>query len=113
MILTESYENGMTSITADRHVPGDSNVTSDGPGGPGNPNPLIPKGPRDLHRSRRIGLVRVVCTVCGAERDQGLTLHKPGCSIESAADEFGTPKWRRETTGPLSTRQTSRDTGWH
>jgi hypothetical protein len=112
MLLTMSEDNGMIRLTADRHVPGDSKVTDDSGSGPGNPNPLIPKGPRDLHRSRRIGMSRTVCTVCGSARDQGLTLHKPGCTVDEDAEKYGTPKWRRERTGPLSTRQTSRDAGW-
>lgn len=107
-----SDEDGLIKVSADRHVPGDSKVTNDGGTGPGNPNPLIPKGPRDLFRSRRIGLSRVVCTVCGAVRDQGLTVHKPGCDVDWDVYDFGTPKWRRETTGPLTSRQTSRDATW-
>jgi hypothetical protein len=112
MILTMSAYNGIIQVTHDRHIPGDSRVTDDGAGGPGNPNPLVPKGPRELTRSRRIGLSRTVCTVCGAIRDQGLTLHKPGCTVDDDAVKFDTPKWRRETTGPLDRNQTSRDTGW-
>lgn len=112
MILTMNADDGMLQVTADRHIPGDSNVVDDAGSGPGNPNPLIPKGPRDLARSRRIGLSRTVCTVCGATRDQGRTLHKSGCTVDAAVSEFGTPKWRRETTGPIAVNQTSKDTGW-
>ena len=112
MILTMSDDNGLISVTADRHVPGDSKVTDEGANGPGNPNPLIPKGPRDLFRSRRIGLSRTVCTVCNAVRDQGMTHHQSGCNVAEAHERFGTPKWRRETTGPIENNQTSRDTGW-
>lgn len=112
MILTMSDNDGLITLTADRHVPGDSDTVGNDATGPGNPNPLIPKGPRDLHRSRRIGLSRTVCTVCGAIKDQGLTFHKPGCNVDAAAEQFGTPKWRRETTGPIAVNQTSRDTGW-
>jgi hypothetical protein len=104
---------GMIHVSADRHVPGDSKTTDDGGNGPGNPNPLIPKGPRDLFRSRRIGLSRTVCTICGSIRDQGLTVHKPGCTADAAAEQFDTPRWRREVTGPIAKNQTSRDTGWH
>lgn len=112
MIITMSGSNGMLSVTADRHVPGDTDTTNEGGAGPGNPNPLVPKGPRDLVRSRRVGLSRTVCTVCGATRDQGRTLHKSGCNVDHVHAKFGTPKWRREVTGPMTTRQTSRDVGW-
>lgn len=112
MILTTKDDNGILNMTADRHVPGDSNVIGDEASGPGNPNPLLPKGPRDLYRSRRVGLSRTVCTVCGSTRDQYRTHHKPGCNVDELVAEFGTPKWRRETTGPMETRQTSRDKGW-
>lgn len=113
MIVTMNDDGGMLTVTADRHVPGDSDTSAEGLGGPGNPNPLVPKGPRDLTRSRRVGLSRTVCTVCGAIRDQGRTFHKSGCNVDAAHAEYGTPKWRREVTGPIETRQTSRDTGWH
>jgi hypothetical protein len=112
VILTMSADDGMIKVSADRHVPGDSKTTDDGGNGPGNPNPLVPKGPRDLFRSRRIGLSRTVCTVCGATRDQGLTVHRSGCDVDQKVVYFGTPKWRYETTGPMTTRETSRDTGW-
>jgi hypothetical protein len=107
-----SEDNGMVELSADRHVPGDSNVTDDNGSGPGNPNPLIPKGPRDLTRSRRVGLSRTVCTVCGAIKDQRRTFHKPGCNVHAAAEQFNTPRWRRERTGPIANNATSRDTGW-
>lgn len=112
MILTMTDDNGLLKVTNDRHVPGDTNTSDDGGSGPGNPNPLVPKGPRDLNRSRRIGLSRVVCTVCRSSRDQGLTLHKPGCNVDEMNERYGTPKWVREVTGPLAKNQTSRDVDW-
>jgi len=113
MILTISDNDGLLTASADRHVPRDSRTTDDGSSGPGNPNPLMPRGPRDLNRSRRIGLSRTVCTVCGAIRDQGLTLHKPGCTADELEREFDTPKWRREETDPIPKNMTSKHTGWH
>lgn len=113
MILTMSDDSGLIQVTADRHIPGDTNTVGNDANGPGNPNPLVPKGPRDLFRSRRIGLSRTVCMICGAIRDQGLTFHKPGCTAEACCDQFGTPRWRRESTGPIDRDETSRDTGWH
>lgn len=114
MILTMSDDNGLISVTADRHIPGDSNTTpDDGTNGPGNPNPLVPKGPRDLFRSRRIGLTRVVCTACRAVRDQGYCHHKSDCTIDEWSSRYGTPKWSKERTGPIPNNATSRHTGWY
>lgn len=58
-----------------------------------------PGAPRDLARSRRVGLSRTVCVDCGAVKDQGYCKHAPGCWTSD--DEGSTRRFVRETTGPL------------
>jgi hypothetical protein len=57
-----------------------------------------PGAPRDLARSRRVGLSRTVCADCRAVKDEGYCQHENWC-----LGEEGFPGgFRRETTGPLT-----------
>jgi hypothetical protein len=70
------------------------------------------RGPRDLMRSRNVGLVRDVCSRCGVTRGpEGRTTHRGGCQAVAQVDPQPM-RWVREQTGPITARQTSRDTGW-
>lgn len=80
--------------------------------------------PRDLERSRRVGLSRTVCDECGGVKGEVILRHAPGCSASGQR--------RRETTGPLDAaspamrihereglvvltpaRATADEAGWH
>lgn len=50
-------------------------------------------GPRDLERSRRVGLSRTVCAECGGILGEVVMSHAQGCTSTER---------RRETTGPLN-----------
>lgn len=64
-----------------------------------------PGAPRDLERSRRVGLSRIVCSDCGGVRDQGHLHHEAGCEADYTL-------LVRQTTGPLAANQTAADVGW-
>lgn len=81
----------MAASTTDQHG-GETYDIGRGPSGRGN------RTPKDLYRSRRVGLVRSACPECGAIHDQGFTVHEGTCSY---AVETYRPEWKREKTGPL------------
>jgi hypothetical protein len=59
-----------------------------------------------------------VCYDCGAVKDQGVAHHTAGCSV-SFADiaqyerHTGRAYTIRQTTGPMLSKETSADVGWH
>lgn len=66
-------------------------------------------GPKDLERSRRVGLRRAVCEECGAPRfnvGDSITQHSVGCSVPNV--------WVKQRTRPLLNGEQSTDDriGW-
>ena len=68
-------------------------------------SPRDHRQPYDLTRSRRHGITALVCSKCGAFKDQGICRHEKGCPA-GPYDEV------RIGTGPMKVDQTSNDTGW-
>lgn len=64
--------------------------------------------PRDLQRSRSIGLSRIECSSCHAVLDNGVCHHDQRC----LADPRDEGRWWRRTTGPMAVDETSKDVGW-
>lgn len=62
--------------------------------------------PGDLMRSRRVGLTRMACPCCSASMDQGVCRHDASCSCD------GRTEFVRQTTGPMLSKETSKDVGW-
>jgi hypothetical protein len=75
--------------------------------------------PGAMARSRRSGLTRELCSFCLAVRGpEGHTEHSRTCTAAVSTDA-GLPerlqpvgRWMRQITGPITSRQTSLDTGW-
>lgn len=60
--------------------------------------------PRDMSRSRRVGLSRTVCDECGSAKGEQMLSHEPGCTAAGGR--------RRETTGPLHAAVVAAVAGW-